>query len=152
MLNFRRLWPRGPPDIYIYIYIYIQYASRNPAALKVGSKPFSNKSHRVRIPSHFASLFHDFWGPRAPRGSIFLSFWHPNEVLKRLGDQKGPRTLPGQKQVNSRPPAAPEKPSSVSCFLDSAPKFSHFLGMCFPGVISLRFSFDSWTLGEAKTM
>ena len=36
--------------IYIYIYIYNQYASRNPAALKEGSKPFSNKGHRIRIP------------------------------------------------------------------------------------------------------
>ena len=37
-------------------------------------------------------------------------------------------------------------------FLDSAPKFSYFLGMCFPGAISLRVSVDSWTPGGAKTM
>ena len=37
-------------------------------------------------------------------------------------------------------------------FLDSAPKFSYFLGMCFPRAISLRVSVDSWAPGGAKTM
>ena len=60
----------------------------------------------------------------------------PNGAPKRLGDKNGAGKLSGQKKVNSRSPVAPESSSSFSCFLDSAPKFSHFLGMCFPGAIS----------------
>ena len=60
--------------------------------------------------------------------------------------------LPGQKKMNSRPPVTTKNSSQFACFLDSAPKILHFLGMCFPGAISFRFSVDSWTPGEAKTM
>ena len=137
------LWPKGRR-----IYIYIQYASRNPAALK--QDPNLSATKRIGLESH--ATFHHFFIISGSPGVHFLIILAPKWRLETTWGPKRSHKASRSRKSEFSEEFGPNFVTLIFMFFRIRIHFVMFFCMFFSGVVPLPFSMDSWTPGRSEIM